>query len=527
MCIRDSRWFDRTGSFSPLENVVVQTVAVAAATMPLAAGFVGVLPAFSMLDPPVRLSVLEQLGWCTAMAFFGTFFAVPLRRRVILEEKLAFPSGSATAKLIQVLHNEQQQWHMLWASFGVSFTASLVCFVVPSLENWSVGTWVGLPALSVWHWTIRPSFAYVGQGMIMGTRAALSMLAGAVLAWAVMGPLAKQRGWAPGEVSSWHDGAQGWLVWLSIGLMLAESLTSLALASCTRASAAAVSSEGCVDQAPAQEQVPQSWYLAGLFGSVALALPILSSLFSLPVWQGCVGVLLSCLVTVLAVRALGQTDMNPVSGVGKLSQIVFAVLAPGHIVANLVAGALAEAGATQAGDLMQDLKTGHVLGSSPRAQFKAQLIGSAASVFVTVAAYQLYDTLYQVPSEAFPAPVAHIWKDVAVLMQGGMDALPDNAQLYAGVFSVLGAVMAAVEVCAPHPWSAYSPSGIAVGVGMYITPDWTIPRVCGAVVVCIWTQFHPESCRRNHLLVASGFVLGEGIMSILALVLKAFGMPTF
>ena len=79
---------------------------------------------------------------------------------------------------------------------------------------------------------------------------------------------------------------------------------------------------------------------------------------------------------------------------GKLSQILFALLAPGHVVTNIVAGALAEAGAMQAGDLMQDLKTGHLLGASPRAQFLAQLVGSSASILVTVAAFNLYATAY-------------------------------------------------------------------------------------------------------------------------------------
>jgi len=55
----------------------------------------------------------------------------------------------------------------------------------------------------------------------------------------------------------------------------------------------------------------------------------------------------------------------------------------------------------QVGDLMQDLKTGHILRASPRAQFLAQLIGSTASVFVTVGAYQLYSHVYEIPSEQF------------------------------------------------------------------------------------------------------------------------------
>lgn len=81
----------------------------------------------------------------------------------------------------------------------------------------------------------------------------------------------------------------------------------------------------------------------------------------MPVYEPFVAVIIALLVSTLAVRALGETDLNPVSGVGKLSQILFAVVAPGNIIANLISGAIAEAGAQQAGDLMQDLKTGHLL----------------------------------------------------------------------------------------------------------------------------------------------------------------------
>ena len=91
--------------FNPLENVVVQTVGVATATMPLAGGFVGIIPALQLLDPPVRLTVGEQLAWCAALTYFGIFFAVPLRRQTILVEKLPFPSGTATSKLIEMLHS--------------------------------------------------------------------------------------------------------------------------------------------------------------------------------------------------------------------------------------------------------------------------------------------------------------------------------------------------------------------------------------------------------------------------------------
>lgn len=92
------------------------------------------------------------------------------------------------------------------------------------------------------------------------------------------------------------------------------------------------------------------------------------------------------------------------------------MIAPGQVVPNLVAGAIAEAGAQQAGDMMQDFKTAHLLGVCPRAQFYAMLIGSAASVFVSVAAYALYTSAFVIPGPEFPAPTAEIWLDMAELV---------------------------------------------------------------------------------------------------------------
>ncbi len=151
----------------------------------------------------------------------------------------------------------------------------------------------------------------------------------------------------------------------------------------------------------------------------------ISPIFSMPFYEPFVAVLVACLTSVLAVRALGETDLNPVSGIGKISQIIFAAVAPGNIVANLVAGAISEAGmlthqyvfranalflgAQQAGDLMQDLKTGHLLRASPRAQFFAQMVGSFFSVFFAVAAYQLYTTAYTIGAGGdLPVPTAYV-----------------------------------------------------------------------------------------------------------------------
>lgn len=94
--------------------MLVQTVAVAVGSMPLAAGFVGVIPALeNLLKPseggPLHLSMPKLILWSLGVAFFGVFFAVPLRRQVIIKEKLKFPSGTATALMISVLHGNEHR----------------------------------------------------------------------------------------------------------------------------------------------------------------------------------------------------------------------------------------------------------------------------------------------------------------------------------------------------------------------------------------------------------------------------------
>lgn len=115
--------------FSEVENVLVQTVAGSVGTMPLGCGFVGVVPALEFLlypsETPHQLSDPQSSGfvpdapeqmtgvhlpfaklvvWALGLCFFGVVFAVPLRKEVIVREKLKFPSGTATALMIGVLH---------------------------------------------------------------------------------------------------------------------------------------------------------------------------------------------------------------------------------------------------------------------------------------------------------------------------------------------------------------------------------------------------------------------------------------
>ena len=115
---------------------------------------------------------------------------------------------------------------------------------------------------------------------------------------------------------------------------------------------------------------------------------------------------------------------------------------------------------------------------------------------------------------------------MALLMRSGPAALPPSAYGYALSFGGAGVCLALLDsllLACRAACAHLVPSAISVGIGMYLTPDWTLPRVAGALAELAWRRTHPASHRRSMLVVASGLVLGEGVWSIAALFLKAAG----
>ena len=214
-------------------------------------------------------------------------------------------------------------------------------------------------------------------------------------------------------------------------------------------------------------------------------------------------------------------------------------MAPGNVVANVIAGAIAEAGAIQAGDMMQDFKTAHLVGETlhdfsqptldgrfasgvpPRPQFFAQIIGSFASVFISVGVYVLYTTAWDVPGEELPVPSAEIWLDMARLFNGG--ALPDKVGIFAAIFAAATAVVVATEQWQHgHSLASFLPSGIGFAVGMYVGPKYTIPRLLGSLAEQFWKRHRPTTHASLMVVVASGLVLGEGTSAIVVAFVRMF-----
>lgn len=204
----------------------------------------------------------------------------------------------------------------------------------------------------------------------------------------------------------------------------------------------------------------------------------------------------------------------------------------------MIAGGVAEAGAQQAGDLMQDLKTGDLLRASPRSQFYGQMIGSLASVFVSTAAYKFYTSVYEIPGPEFAVPSAGVWLNLARLLNNG--SLPAHVVPFMLVFGGAFAAIAALKILAPRlsslsggmlspdlalQYTPYLPSGVAFAIGFLNAPSFSLARLIGGYIA--YRAARASGTGETPLfaiVVASGFVLGEGVLSIATLTLKSHGV---
>lgn len=109
-------------------------------------------------------------------------------------------------------------------STTLTYLQNLVAYFLPILHRVPV---FGAVAANKWLWAFDLSPAYVGYGIITGTSVNLWMLLGAIIAFGILSPVAKHRGWAPGPVADWDHGARGWVIWVGMGLILGDSAIGL------------------------------------------------------------------------------------------------------------------------------------------------------------------------------------------------------------------------------------------------------------------------------------------------------------
>jgi uncharacterized oligopeptide transporter (OPT) family protein len=260
-------------------------------------------------------------------------------------------------------------------------------------------------------------------------------------------------------------------------------------------------------------EVPNSWLFIGLVPITIGLIVVQYFAFHIAVWLGLVSVALSFVLCLVCCRVTGDTDTGPIGAMGKVTQLLYAVLpgAKGIASTNLMAAGTTAAAAGAAADLLTDLKSGYLLGANPRRQFLAQFYGVFFGVIAVVPAWYL-----MVPNkealEAFHPPATNMWKATADLLTQGVSHLPHTALFAIVIGALVGMILPVVEYLWPKA-KPFLPSAMGLGLAWVVPFQNALSFLIGALIVTVWQKWNRRNSDTYAIPIASGLVAGESLVA--------------
>jgi len=498
-------------------------------------------------------------AWVFLLAVLGTCLAIPMKRSLINQERLRFPSGTAIAGLLHTFHRGGGR---LIAQARGLFIAALVSGIVPLLRDlrisqhvdaagkavrtalvpatFKIFDWLpGLPGagklhpFSAWNVNLDYSPGLLAAGALIGPRVALSMAAGAVLQLLVLGPMALTWTWTTpaGAVvaAAAGPGSVGREIGVWVGAPLLVAGGVLAFAFQWRAVVAAFRGlrlRASTLPVAAGVEVPMSWFALGAGLSGAGVVMLTWRWFDVPVVYGLLALLLTFALALVVCRVTGETDITPTAAMGKIMQLTYGGLIPQNAPANLMTAGITVGASSASADLMTDLKSGYLLGANPRRQFVAQLLGVVPGTLATVFCFSVLipDAIAFTDTPGHPAafavPGAQPWMAVARLFKEGIANLHPMARQGLACGLAVGALLAVLERMFPER-KKYLPSATGLGLGLFLSASLSLTILLGATVAWIVTR-----CRTSAsdlvVPVASGLIVGEALVGVVVAVVNIF-----
>lgn len=554
-----------TAPFTRQENTIVQTCAVACYSIAVGGGFGSYLLGLNRktyeqagvdTEGNTPGSTKEPgIGWMTGFLFVSSFVGllalVPLRKIMIIDYKLSYPSGTATAVLINGFHTPtgdkmaRKQVHGFMKFFSLSFLWAFFQWFYSGGEKCGFSQF---PAFGLKAWKnsfyFDFSMTYIGAGMICSHLVNLSLLLGAVLSWGLMWPLigGLKGEWFPSTLpESSMKSLNGYKVFISISLILGDGLYNFlkilyftARSMRARAKANKIKTED-KNQARDDLQRNEIFLREGI-----------------PLWVACLGYISFSIIAIIAIPLMfpelkwyyvvvayilapslsfcnaygaGLTDMNMAYNYGKVALFLLASLAGKNngVVAGLVGCGLIKSIVSISSDLMHDFKTGHLTLTSPRSMLLSQAIGTVIGCVVAPVTFFLFYKAFDVgnPNGEYKAPYAIIYRNMAILGVEGFSALPQHClQLCYGFFGF--AILANLSRdLSPNNIGKYVPLPMAMAVPFLVGAYFAIDMCVGSLVVFAWHKLNSGKASLMVPAVASGLICGDGLWilpsSILAL----------
>jgi len=498
--------------FSIVENNVVQTIA--SAVNGASGGIMFSVPALFLLGETDFDPYLMAFG-CIAGTFLGIAFIIPLRKQMIEFERLSFPHGIAVATVLKSPGAGVRKTMLLLGGALVSGGAHFAVKLVGT-ENWNLGSVIGMPDYMNGIWYL--SLLTLGVGFIAGRGGLAFVIGGFVCYWGIA-PLLDLTGNFPvvelgGQLVSLSQPAQlrdilfrpvgiGMLIGGALaGIVIALPLVLTAIRSMH--DAAVVRSQAVTDEMPLK-----LLYVAVIGGVVLLfAMAFLSTEHMSPgrgLALAVLGALWIWLAGVILSECVGRTDWSPLSGMTLVAVTLMILITHGlgrseAIVSSVMVGAAVCVAMAQATDLMIDLKTGFLVGATPRMQQAGQFMGAWLGPILVISLVFVLHQAYGLGSDRLPAPQGQA-------LAGMIDGIIGNnipIQKYlAG--ATLGALLSV----------AGGGLGVMVGLGFYLPFSIVLTYTIGTITRLVMdarrgTGYVDEVC----IPVAAGLIVGEALVGV-------------
>ncbi|MEA3499410.1 MAG: oligopeptide transporter, OPT family [Candidatus Marinimicrobia bacterium] len=526
-----------------LENNIVQTAASAGES--LAAGVIFTIPALVLMGYWTDFNYVEIAKISGVGGIIGVLFTIPLRRALIIEAKLKYPEGIATAEVLTAGNDAKektaggktevliilytaiaggllklaQQGFMMWNSalegaFGIPFVR----------DSQSAGK-------TVFGFGTDLSPALVGVGYIVGRNISILVFAGGLISWLFAIPIYSFISGSY-DVVNMDVALDIWsskIRYLGVGAMVVGGIWSIInlfkpLVAGVKSSLAAYKNTNSGIKIERKEMdIPIKWVgIALLFSIIPVFLIYIDVIHS---WK--IALLLSLVMMIFGflfsavagyMAGLVGSSNNPISGV-TIATILFAslllvaILGTGSVegaAGAIIIGALVCSAAAIAGDNMQDLKAGYILGATPWKQQVMQIIGTISAALALGLTLDILHTAYTIGSETLSAPQATLMKSVAEgVFQGN---LPWNFVLIGGI---IGIIIIIIDLIQKKRGSDFRVPILAVAVGIYLPITLSVPIFIGGMIAHFSQRKNSsEALKKKGLLFASGLITGEALMGI-------------
>ena len=507
---------------SIIENNIAQTVA--SAVNGASSGLMFSVPAIFILGYGSDFNPVLLTFGAIAGAFLGIGFIIPLRKQMIDFERLTYPGGVAVATILKAPGAGIHKAMLLIG--GALLSGGLHAISQASgVDNWDLGSIIGMPGYMNGVWYL--SLLTIGVGYIAGKGGVAFIIGGYVCYWFIA-PLLAGFGLFPvdpasGRVTAEPDALRGLLFRpVGIGMLIGGAVAGVAMAfpmivSAVRSMQNAAKSEAAMSQ----DEMPVKLLYGAIAGAaVLLAVMAVLSTDKMGLGRGLVmalvGTLWVWIAGVILSEAIGRTNWSPLSGMTLIAVTILIFISSGlgdttaAIVSAIMVGAAACVAMSQATDLMLDLKTGYLVGATPRKQQMGQFLGAWLGPIVIVVLIFILHEAYVLGSDKLPAPQGQA---LASMVSGIMGGDVPGQKYLAG--AGLGALLSVMQ----------PGLGITVGLGFYLPFNIVLTYSIGTLLrVVTDRRFGHGWGETTGIPVAAGFIVGEALVGVgfaISMILKA------